>query len=463
VRKVPSEQRPNLGPNLESFEASVWFSSSTACPPPSSRRSRSASSELPVRALYTSSTTLHSRAEVRPFFFLLPLARSSDAGTVGQRFITLLASHPFFEIAALGASSRSAGSPYPKAVKWKQPTPIPECVKSLVVRECKPEGFEECKIIFSGLDQDVAGEVGESVLRQQQQKGGKAKRELFGLTFALASSCFALGDLPPDSFAWRVEVAFCAAEHAVFSNSKNHRRGELVPLIVPTVNPSHLSVVHEQRKAHSPPLSRGFIVTNANCSTTGLVVPLKALEDAFGPIDKVLVTTLQAISGGGYPGVPSMDILDNVVPLIGGEEEKIEWETSKIMGGVAPGGKGFDYHKESPITVSASCNRVAVIDGHTECVSVSFKNRPGPSPEEAAKVMAKYTTMANVLGKDKVPSAPENPIVVMEEPDRPQPRLDRNLQEGACVVVGRIRECPVLDLKFVALSGESFSFPRSRF
>jgi aspartate-semialdehyde dehydrogenase len=147
-----------------------------------------------------------------------------------------------------------------------------------------------------------------------------------------------------------------------------------------------------------------------------------------------------------------MDILDNLVPYIGGEEEKIEWEASKILGGVLPDGKGFDYHKSSPMTISANCNRVAVIDGHTECVSVSFVNRPAPSMEQIADAMRKYTTMANDLGKAVVPSAPENPIVVMEDQDRPQPRLDRNLQDGACVVVGRIRECPVLDVKFVCLS-----------
>lgn len=251
---------------------------------------------------------------------------------------------------------------------------------------------------------------------------------------------------------WCAEIAFRLAEHAVFSNSKNHRRDPLVPLIVPTVNPSHLSVVTAQRQSLSPTLTKGFIVTNANCSTTGLVVPLAALEKAFGPIDKCLVTTLQAVSGGGYPGVPSLDILDNVVPYIGGEEEKIEWEAAKILGGVLPDGKGFDNHASSPLKVSAACNRVAVIDGHTECVSVSFVNRPAPTPAQVAKAMEEFTSLAQELGKGKVPSAPESPLVVLEEQDRPQPRLDRNLQEGACVVVGRIRECPVLDIKFVCLS-----------
>lgn len=246
------------------------------------------------------------------------------------------------------------------------------------------------------------------------------------------------------------EFAFRAAELCVFSNSKNYRRDPLVPLIVPTVNPSHLSVVRAQQASLS--LSKGFIVTNANCSTTGLVVPLAALEAEFGPIESCLVTTLQAISGGGYPGVPSLDILDNVVPHIGGEEEKIEWEASKILGGVLPDGQGFDHHESSPMKVSAACNRVAVIDGHTECVSVRFAQRPPPSPEQVAAAMTKYRTLANEFGKAKVPSAPETPLVVMEEVDRPQPRLDRNLQEGATVVVGRIRSCPVLDIKFVCLS-----------
>ncbi|CED83742.1 aspartate-semialdehyde dehydrogenase [Phaffia rhodozyma] len=329
-------------------------------------------------------------------------------GTVGQRFITLLASHPFFEIHALGASPRSAGQAYPKATKWKQSVPIPEAVKQMTVRKCDPEdGFQECKIIFSGLDADAAGDI---------------------------------------------EQAFRKAEFAVFSNAKNYRQDPLVPLIVPTVNPSHIQVIPAQQASLSPPLQKGFIVTNANCSTTGLVVPLKALEDAFGPLDKCMVTTMQAISGGGYPGVPSMDILDNVVPYIGGEEEKIEWEASKILGGVLPEGKGFDLHSESPLKVSASCNRVAVLDGHTECVSVSFKNRPAPSPEAVAEAMRSYSCLTQSLGPSKVPSAAPTPLVVLEEQDRPQPRLDRNLHDGATVVVGRIRECPVLDIKFVCLS-----------
>jgi len=246
------------------------------------------------------------------------------------------------------------------------------------------------------------------------------------------------------------EQAFRAAEYAVFSNAKNYRRDPLVPLIVPTVNPSHIDIIPYQRETLS--LSKGFIVTNANCSTTGLVVPLKALEEAFGPIDKCITTTLQAVSGGGYPGVPSMDVLDNVVPFIGGEEEKIEWETSKILGGVSHDKKSFTYHAESPMKISASCNRVAVLDGHTECVSVSFVRRPAPSPAQVIEAMRNYSSLAQELGKSKVPSAPEHCLLVSDEADRPQPRLDRNLEDGATVVVGRVRECPVFDIKFVCLS-----------
>lgn len=214
--------------------------------------------------------------------------------------------------------------------------------------------------------------------------------------------------------------------------------------MVPLVNTSHFSLIPHQRATNG--LSRGFLVTNANCSTTGLVVPLKALHDAFGPIDAVSVTTLQAISGGGYPGVPSMDILDNVVPYIGGEEEKIEWETGKILGAVNADATGFEMVS---VRVSAQCTRVAVMDGHTACVAVRFQRRPPPSVEDVKKALREYTCEAQTLG---CPSAPRKAIVVMEEVDRPQPRLDRGTEGGYAVSVGRVREDNVLDVKFVALS-----------
>ncbi|KAJ7035019.1 aspartate-semialdehyde dehydrogenase [Mycena alexandri] len=335
-------------------------------------------------------------------------------GTVGQRFITLLSVHPWFAIHVLGASSRSAGKPYATAVNWKQITPMPSAVKDMVVEDCKPEAFKECGVIFSGLDADVAGDI---------------------------------------------EGAFRAAELAVFSNAKNYRRDPHVPLIVPLVNLEHLSIISQQQALHSPPLKKGFIVTNANCSTTAHVIPLSALERKFGPIDRLMVTTMQAISGAGYPGVPSLDIIDNVVPYISGEEEKIEWETRKILGGTADvepeqlvGEKvlqEFDMHAHTPLKISASCNRVPVTVGHMINVSVKFSRSPPPSPQQVCEALRAYRPSAQVHG---CPSAPVQAITVHDEPDRPQPRMDRAHQDGAGVSVGRVRQCPVLDIKFVVLA-----------
>jgi aspartate-semialdehyde dehydrogenase len=250
------------------------------------------------------------------------------------------------------------------------------------------------------------------------------------------------------------EAAFRAAELAVFSNAKSYRRDPNVPLVVPLVNPHHLNVIPQQRYLHSPPLKKGFIVTNANCSTTGVVIPLAALERAFGPIESCIITTLQAISGAGYPGVPSLDIFDNVIPYISGEEEKMEWETLKILGGLSEseakaGRLSFDMHAHTPLSVSASCMRVPVVEGHTETVSVRFARHPAPTPEQVREALATYTTAVQSTG---CPSAPRHAIWVHEEPDRPQPRLDRAFQQGAGVSVGRVRQCSVLDIKFVVLS-----------
>lgn len=215
-------------------------------------------------------------------------------------------------------------------------------------------------------------------------------------------------------------------------------------------------MIPHQQSLHTPPLKKGFIVTNANCSTTGFVIPLAAMERAFGPIDACMVTTMQAISGGGYPGVPSLDIIDNVVPYISGEEEKMQWEALKILGGIADADadgagsvKAFDMHAAHPLRISAACNRVPVIDGHTETVSVRFARRPPPSPQQVREALATYASEALSLG---CPSAPTQVIFVHDEPDRPQPRLDRDFQAGAGVNVGRVRQCPVLDIKFVVLA-----------
>ncbi|GJJ07008.1 hypothetical protein Clacol_001206 [Clathrus columnatus] len=337
-------------------------------------------------------------------------------GTVGQRFILLLGTHPYFRLHALGASARSVGHRYSDITAWKQTQPIPVIAKDLIVQPCSPEHFKDVEIVFSGLDAEVAGGI---------------------------------------------ELAFRHAGFAVFSNAKNHRRDPTVPLIVPLVNTSHLAILPYQQSLllDSHP-NHGFIVTNANCAATGCAVPLAALQRAFGPIESAMITTMQAISGAGYPGVPSMDIFDNVIPYIGGgEEDKLEWELSKILGDIGDqDGKVIELAVESNnvklfvlsgIRVSAACNRVPVLEGHTECVSVRFARRPAPKVEDVIKVLKSYTCEAQSL---KCPSAPKHALIVHDEQDRPQPRLDRDVQSGAGVSVGRVRECKVMDIKFVLMA-----------
>jgi aspartate-semialdehyde dehydrogenase len=330
----------------------------------------------------------------------IPVGILGATGMVGQRFITLLASHPYFYVAAVGASPRSAGKTYSDATanSWKQTTPPNNEVASLIVQTCDPANFTSCRLVFSGLDSDVAGDV---------------------------------------------ETAFLKANIPVLSNAKNHRMAPDVPLIVPLVNTQHFDQIPAQRASNN--LSKGFLITNANCSTTGLVVALKPLVDKFGPLSKVIVTTMQAVSGAGYPGVASLDILDNVVPYISGEEDKMESEAAKILGDFKDGQFVF---KEG-MKVSATCNRVPVIDGHTECVNVEFARRPAPSVEEVIKALEEYKCEAQVLG---VPSAPAQAIVVSRLPNRPQPRLDRDTGRGNAVTVGRVRECNIFDIKFTLLS-----------
>lgn len=329
-------------------------------------------------------------------------------GSVGQRFILLLANHPEFEIHALGASGRSAGKSYKDAVTWKQTELLPEIAKNVKVEECKPEGsFSECDVVFSGLDADFAGQI---------------------------------------------EKDFVEAGLIVISNAKNYRREADVPLVVPIVNPEHLSIVEKKVEAAKADGKEkpGFIICISNCSTAGLVAPLKPLVDAYGPIELLTTTTLQAISGGGFsPGVPGIDVLDNIVPYISGEEEKMEWETKKILGGVNNDGTEFKILSDDDIKVSAQCNRVAVSDGHTECISLKFANRPPPSLEQVKQTLRDYVCDASKLGCH---SAPKQTIHVLEEDDRPQPRLDRDRDSGYGVSVGRIREDPVLDFKMVVLS-----------
>jgi aspartate-semialdehyde dehydrogenase len=249
----------------------------------------------------------------------------------------------------------------------------------------------------------------------------------------------------------RTEMEFLRADFAVFSNAKNYRRDPLVPLVVPTVNLPHFDVIPYQRRHYG--LKKGFLVCNSNCAVIGIVIPFAAIQKKLGPVAQVSVVTMQAVSGAGYPGVSSMDILDNVVPWIEGEEDKLETEAQKILGTVKEDVRGFS--DQSDLKVSASCNRVAVLDGHMACVSLRFKNRDRiPSAEEVKQALSSYISEAQTLG---CPSAPEPAIQVMEEPDRPQPRLDRNIQNGYTVSVGRVREdeSGIFDLKFVALSHNS--------
>lgn len=317
----------------------------------------------------------------------IPVGILGATGSVGQKFIELLDGHPWFKITALAASERSSGKLYKHAANWFQTKAIPTRVANMVVSECIPN--LPCKIVFSGLDADVAGPI---------------------------------------------EEAFAEKGYIVISNAKNHRMLENVPLLVPDVNPDHLALIEKQK-------TPGKIVTNPNCSTTGLVMALKPLHDAFG-IDKVSVVTMQALSGAGYPGVSSLDIIDNMIPYIGGEEEKMQIETLKILGDMKENKVEF-----SDLTLSASCNRVAVMNGHTESVSISFKR--SAKKEEVIKAWKEYTSEPQAL---ELPFAPIPPIYYFEDPRFPQPRLHRDLGKGMAVSIGRLRECTIFDYKFTVLS-----------
>ena len=312
-------------------------------------------------------------------------------GMVGQRFIQLLENHPWFELTEIAASEKSAGKTYEETMKgrWRISSEIPEYARKLKVRECKAN--LKCKIVFSALDSSVAGEI---------------------------------------------EKDFAKAGYAVASNSSNHRMDKDVPLLIPEINADHLELVKTQQKTRK---WKGFIVTNPNCTAIHFNLVLKPLYDAFG-LEKVMIISMQALSGAGYPGVASLDILDNVIPYIGGEEEKVEAETKKIFGSI----KGGEV-KKAPFLVSAQCNRVNVNDGHTECVSVKLSKKAGVN--EIISSMKKFNPLKNL----KLPSSPENVIVVMKEDNRPQPKLDRNVEKGMASVVGRIRPCNILDYKFVVL------------
>ncbi len=321
----------------------------------------------------------------------LPVAVLGATGSVGQRFVQILANHPWFEVMALTASERSAGKPYAERVDWVQSTPIPRQVRNLELRPTDPSAAVGCRVAFSALDASAAGPA---------------------------------------------EQAFAEAGMLVASNAKSHRMDPDVPLLVPEVNADHLAMVRQQRFTGG-----GAILTNPNCSTIGLVLALKPLDAAFG-VEKVHVVSMQALSGAGLPGVPSVKVLDNLVPYIGGEEDKIETETRKILGRVTDGA-----FEDRDLAISATCNRVPVIDGHTLCVSVGLKEKA--APEDLKEAWVEFAGQPQLLN---LPLAPAQPVHYLEAPDAPQPRAHRDLERGMAASVGRLRPCPLLDYKFVTLS-----------
>jgi len=313
-------------------------------------------------------------------------------GAVGQRFVELLANHPSIQVARVAASERSAGRKYRDACGWLLPTPMPDRVGGLVVDDLGP--FGSVDLAFSALSSDIAGEV---------------------------------------------ELEWARSGVPVFSNARNHRMEPDVPLMIPEINPEHLGLLEGQAetRSFSPP---GFIVTNANCSSTFLAMALAPLHRAFG-IELASVVTLQALSGAGYPGLSALDTTGNVIPFIDGEESKLETETQKILGRIVGG-----VVEPAPITVSAQVNRVPVIDGHTESVAVKLGH--------AADLHDIRRALQDFSGEpqaEKLPSAPPHPIIVLDDPDRPQPRLDAHRDGGMVTFIGGIRPCPILDFKMTVL------------
>ena len=324
----------------------------------------------------------------------IPVAVLGATGSVGQRFISLLDNHPWFKVVALAASDRSVGQKYVDACRWILNEPMPDYAREMVVVPATTECID-AKIVFSALHNEIAKDL---------------------------------------------EPQFAQAGFAVCSNASSYRRGEDVPLLLPEINADHIQLIKQQR------INRGWsgaILTNPNCTSTGLTIALKALDDTFG-VKKVFAVSLQALSGAGYPGISSLDIMDNIIPNVGngGEEDKVEWEPRKMLGKL--NASKIDL---ADIKFSAHTNRVAVIDGHMVCASVEL-SRPADS-EAADEVLRNYRAPASA---SELPSSPRPVIEVRNEADRPQPRLDRLTGKGMTTVVGRLRRDPILDLKFVVLS-----------
>jgi aspartate-semialdehyde dehydrogenase len=322
----------------------------------------------------------------------IPVAVLGATGSVGQRFVQLLESHPWFRLHEAVASERSAGKTYAEAADWRLETLMPREAAALVVKPLNTP--LESKIVFSGLDSSIAGEA---------------------------------------------EELYASQGCAVISNSKNHRMDPDVPLLIPEINADHINALERQKKRRG---GDGFIVTNPNCSTMGLAIAIAPIDRLYG-IEQLHVTTMQAVSGAGYNGVASYAILDNVIPFIDGEEPKIESEPRKILGKWT--GERFE---QASFRVSAQVNRVPVIDGHLMTMSILLKKNDVVNHEELRRALENFSGEPQKLG---LPSAPTHPIHYAAERDRPQPRLDRDRERGMSVTVGRLRPCPLLDLRMVAL------------
>ena len=320
---------------------------------------------------------------------MIPVGILGATGMVGQQFIACLANHPWFKVDYLGASERSQGKAYRDAAAWRLAAPCPDDVASKIVEQAAPGNAP--KLVFSGLDSSVAGEI---------------------------------------------EAAFAAAGHIVVSNSRNYRMEQTVPLLIPEINADHLALLKVQSAATG---WKGNIVTNPNCSTVVLAMALAPLRQ-FG-LETTMVTTLQAISGAGYPGVPSWDILGNVIPFISGEEDKVETEPRKILGTCT--GDRIENH---PVRLSATTTRVPVQNGHTMSVSVGLTQKPTPDA-----VIEAWRSFRGRPQELDLPTAPKQPVVYLEEANRPQPTLDAGRDGGMTVSVGRLRRCPLFDYKFMAL------------
>ena len=321
----------------------------------------------------------------------IPVTVLGATGPVGQQFVRLLAGHPWFDITAVTGEKQFAGRPYAEATRWLEPEPIPDRIAAMPLR--RPEPALGGRITFSALDAEVAGAI---------------------------------------------EEGFARAGVVVISHSGAHRLDSSVPLIIPEVNADHLALVERQRRERKWP---GAIVANPTCGTAGLMLAVAPLHRAFG-IERMIVTSLQALSGSGYPGLSSLDIMGNVIPLIPGEEEKIETETKRLLGQL----QGVVV-TEAPLAVSIHAHRVPVLDGHLQSVSIGFRRRP--TPEDAIAVL-KGTRLTPDISA--LPSSPSRPVVVDPRLDRPQPRLDAGRERGMAAVVGRVRSCPVLDLRLVVAS-----------